>query len=58
MKTDETDYRLQRQTPRSEQRRSAYGSLLMSVQTVQNRCDEPKCIRKLDHPGPCWPKGD
>jgi len=42
-------------TPRSEQRRSAYGSVLMSAQTVGGLCPRPLCVRKDGHDGACWP---
>lgn len=38
-------------TPKSELR----GSLSMSLQTAGGLCDRPKCVKKLDHQGSCWP---
>lgn len=46
----------QKATPRSEQLRSAWGSLEMSVQTVKGLCPARKCVRKVDHAGECWPQ--
>jgi hypothetical protein len=45
----------QKATPRDEQRRSAWGSLEMSLQTIDGLCPEPKCVRKAQHAGGCWP---
>lgn len=46
----------QRSTPRDEQRRSAWGSLLMSMQTLPDRCPKPRCLLKAGHNGDCYPK--
>ena len=42
-------------TPRSEQRRNAWGSLEMSLQTVGGLCASPRCVFKANHTQPCWP---
>lgn len=44
-------------TPRSDRSRRSYGSLLMSIMTVPDRCESRKCVKPLDHGGNCWPKG-
>jgi len=45
-------------TPRSEQPRAAYGSLEMSLQMLQGRCEkERKCIKQDGHADTCWPRG-
>ncbi len=41
--------------PRSERQRSTYGSMEISLQTMPGLCEKPKCVRKADHPGLCWP---
>lgn len=44
-------------TPKSERRRSSYGSLLMSVQTSSGLCSKSrKCVKKDGHTSECWPK--
>ena len=44
-------------TPKSERRRSSYGSLLVSVQTLQGLCEVGvKCVRKAGHSNKCWPE--
>lgn len=43
-------------TPKSERQRSTYGSLEMSVQTVEGLCQQGrKCVRHEGHDGSCWP---
>ena len=43
-------------TPKSERRRRSYGSLLVSVQTVDDLCAlTRKCVLKEGHTVPCWP---
>ena len=43
-------------TPKSERRRSTYGSLEMSVQTIPGLCEiGRKCIRRNQPEGECWP---
>jgi hypothetical protein len=47
----------QSRIPRDEQRRVAWGSLLMSTQTVQGLCTlDRKCVRRANHEGQHWPK--
>lgn len=42
--------------PRSERRRSSYGSLLMSMQTSGDLCElGRKCIRHRNHGGTHYP---
>ncbi len=43
------------QVPMSERQRSTYGSMEISLQTTPGLCAKPKCVRRADHPGPCWP---
>lgn len=43
-------------TPKSERPRATYGSLSMSVQTVDGLCKKTrKCVQKHGHKQPCWP---
>lgn len=43
-------------TPKSEQRRSAWGSLLVSLQTSRELCPKGiKCFRREGHDGDCYP---
>ena len=45
-----------RGVPRDEQRRSAWGSLLFSTQSIQGLCTVTrKCVKKDGHSGDCWP---
>ena len=55
---EESRFMAERATPRSEQQRSAWGSLEMSIQTVPNLCGRPRpgkgaCWRKAGHEGSC-----
>lgn len=44
-------------TPRSERPRATWGSLAVSVQTVEGLCSRTrKCVRKDEHDGKCWPE--
>lgn len=44
-------------TPRSEQRRSSWGSLMVSLQSSPGLCRlASKCIRKDGHADNCWPQ--
>ena len=44
-------------TPRSERPRRTWGSLAVSVQTVEGLCARTrKCVRKDGHDGKCWPQ--
>ncbi len=44
-------------TPLSERRRHSYGSMLVSVQTVDGLCTETsKCFRRDGHEGTCYPQ--
>lgn len=43
------------QTPRSDRLRAGYGSLLMLVPGGGCSCGR-KCVRRLGHPGDCYPK--
>ena len=55
---EEAMFLREKATPRAEQRRSSWGSLLMSAQTVQGLCSlDRKCVRKDRHDGACWPRG-
>jgi hypothetical protein len=42
-------------TPRREMRRSAWGSLISSLQTVPGLCPASKCFRKEGHDGDHYP---
>ena len=42
-------------TPRSERPRRTWGSLEVSLQTLQGLCPKGKCFRKQDHEGSCYP---
>ena len=43
-------------TPKSERRRSSYGSLEMSLQTLDGLCTKGrKCVFKDGHTTECWP---
>ena len=56
-RTDFAEEKARPLTPLSERPRSSYGSLEMSVQTVQGLCSTTrKCVRKDAHEGECWPK--
>lgn len=53
---EEARFMGQQATPRSEQRRSAWGSLEMSLQMVKGACTSSrKCVRKDGHTGNHWP---
>ena len=54
-KYEEARWLSQRTTPRDEQLRRAYGSLEMSLQTVGGLCPLPRCLKKANHVGVCWP---
>ncbi len=41
--------------PMSERQRSTYGSMEISLQTMKGLCAKPKCVRKYQHAGTCWP---
>lgn len=44
-------------TPKSERRRSSYGSMLLSLQTSAGLCTKGiRCYRKDGHAGDCVPK--
>jgi hypothetical protein len=42
-------------TQKSDRPRASYGSVLMSVQTVEGLCEHGKCIRWAGHPGDHYP---
>ena len=43
-------------TPKSERPRKTWGSLVMSLQMLPERCQKGrKCIGKDRHAHPCWP---
>lgn len=44
-------------TGKADRLRSGYGSLLMQVPS-DGACPQRKCIRKENHAGECWPKGN
>ena len=43
-------------TPKSERRRRAWGSLMVSMQTIKGLCAESKCFRREGHDGDCFPR--
>ena len=57
-RAEEARYMAQPTIPKDERRRSSYGSLLMSVQSVGGLCSRPRCVRKSAHGGDCWPRED
>jgi len=57
-RTEEGDFLAEKATPRAEQRRSAWGYLLVSLQTSKGLCSiTSKCVRRDGHEGMCWPNG-
>jgi hypothetical protein len=52
---EEARFIAQPTTPKSERLRSTWGSLEMSIQTVQGLCPKPRCVFKENHSQPCWP---
>ena len=57
MDADEAQDRLHQGLPSKEDRfRAGYGSLEMSLQTVEGLCPSRRCVFKAGHSQPCWPK--
>jgi hypothetical protein len=52
---EEIRFLAQPTTPKSERRWNANGMIGMSLQTVGGLCPLPRCVRKSDHAGDCWP---
>lgn len=53
---DEQHELMRPMTPRSERRRSSYGSMLSGVQSLDGLCTlTSKCVLKEGHTVPCWP---
>lgn len=42
-------------TPKSERRWNANGMIGMSLALGEGFCPLPKCVRKANHDGQCWP---
>lgn len=52
---EEMRWMAQPRTPKSERRWNANGMLGMSLALGEGFCPSPKCVRKANHAGDCWP---
>jgi hypothetical protein len=52
---EEAKWLSQRTTPLDEMSYAARGMLGMSAATVRGLCPLPRCLKKAEHNGNCWP---